>query len=501
MKRFLEGKAWLVLALLAPLSAIAHEGVTIREAGLELFMEPPMLVSGEPARLVVHLTTLEDHQPVRAGSLEMTLQPRDGDGLRVESISPRQPGIHVLEFTPATTGIHTMRFRVHLPDGMREIVLRATPVFTPEVAQRFRARGDEEEDHDHDDEIHFSKERQWRMAFSTVPARREAISARLNLSAIVEPVPGRLVEVVAPARGILRQVKAQAWLREGQAVRVGDRLAELVPVAAIDDLARLRAEHEAAEAHLRLAQAELARVRILAADGVVAERRLIEAEAEEVAARAARDTLRDRLAGARGDGATGEGLPLQATLDGIVVSAPVVPGQVVETGARIATLLDARRVWLRVRAPAQDVALLTDPQDLRVRKPGGRDWSTLGASTLVYRGQVLENGEQPLVFEIDNPGELTIGLPLIASLAVGKPELQVTIPGAALLDDDGIDIVIVQLGGESFERRAVRIGVRAAGRVAILDGLDDGERVVVDGAYAVLLAGRDAGGLDHGHAH
>lgn len=493
----------LALALLMPAYGAAHEDLTIWQDGLELYTEPPMLVSGEPARMTVHLTLLEGHLPVREGRLEMVLEPRDGGEQRAEAAAPASPGIYVLELTPEKAGMHALLFRMGLPDGTREFRIRGMPVFTREAAERLRAQGSEEghDDHDHDSEIVFSKERQWRMAFSVVPSRAEEISARLNLSATVEAVPGRRVDVVAPARGVLRAVPGQSWLREGQRVRAGEPLAELVPLAGIGDLAQLRADLESADARLRLAQSELARVRGLVGDGVLAERRLIEAEAEEVAARGVRDVLRDRLAGARGDVAGTEGLSLPSPLGGTVVSSPIVPGQVVDAGTRVATVLDARRVWLRIHAPAQDIAALTDPQDLRVRRPGNREWAALGDAVLVYRGQVIEDGALPLIFEIGNPGDLAIGLPLIASLAAGAPESLVTVPETAVLDDDGIDVVVVQIGGETFERRIVRVGARAAGRIAVLDGLEAGERIVVHGAYAVLLAGRDAGGLDHGHAH
>jgi multidrug efflux pump subunit AcrA (membrane-fusion protein) len=109
------------------------------------------------------------------------------------------------------------------------------------------------------------------------------------------------------------------------------------------------------------------------------------------------------------------------------------------------------------------------------------------------------------VYEIDNTTDpsshLSLGLPLIASLATRTPQILLTVPESAVLDDDGMAVVIVQQGGESFERRLVRLGTRATGRVAVLDGLEEGERVIVEGAYAVLLAGRETGEIGHGHAH
>ncbi len=490
----------LVILLLTPLPGAAHNEMTLWEAGLELYTEPPLLVTGEPAQLVMHLTTLADQQPLREGALELVLRPREGTPVSVVSAAPVSPGIHILEFTPESTGMHTLVFRVAMADGVREIEVRGMPVYTPEMAARFRTEG-EEDDHEHDDEILFPKEAQWRMAFSVEPARRESFAARLNLPATIEPAPGRQVDIVAPARGMLRSPAGRPWPHEGQPVRAGEAIAELVPVAGIDDLGRLRADLETADARLRLAEAELARVRGLVESGALPERRLIEADAEVIAARGTRDALRERLTGASGGDSEATGLSLIAALDGMLIASRVAPGQVVDTGDRIASVLDTRRVWLRVRMTAQDMARLNEPHELRIRTPGGRDWRAPVDAVPVFRGAVIEDGGLPLVFEIDNPGDLVIGLPLIASLAADVPESRITIPATAVLDDDGIDVIIVQNGGEVFERRPVRLGPRAAGRVAVLDGLEADERVVVDGAYAVLLAGREGGGLDHGHTH
>jgi multidrug efflux pump subunit AcrA (membrane-fusion protein) len=76
-----------------------------------------------------------------------------------------------------------------------------------------------------------------------------------------------------------------------------------------------------------------------------------------------------------------------------------------------------------------------------------------------------------------------------------------TVPERALIDDNGVAVVMVQTGGERFERRPVRTGIRAAGRVAIESGLQPGDRVVIDGAWATLLAGRDNDRAGHGHSH
>ena len=77
----------------------------------------------------------------------------------------------------------------------------------------------------------------------------------------------------------------------------------------------------------------------------------------------------------------------------------------------------------------------------------------------------------------------------------------VVIAVAAVVDDAGRPIVFVQTGGESFERRAVTLGVREATVVQVLDGLKAGERVVTKGAHLVRLASLSTQVPAHGHVH
>jgi len=59
----------------------------------------------------------------------------------------------------------------------------------------------------------------------------------------------------------------------------------------------------------------------------------------------------------------------------------------------------------------------------------------------------------------------------------------------------------VQAGGETFERRPLRLGIRAGGYVQILEGVQPGERVVHRGAYLVRLAAMSSQIPAHGHVH
>ncbi len=77
----------------------------------------------------------------------------------------------------------------------------------------------------------------------------------------------------------------------------------------------------------------------------------------------------------------------------------------------------------------------------------------------------------------------------------------VAIPASSVLDEGGMSVVFVMTGGESFERRQVRLGAREGDWVEVLDGLTPGQRVVSRGAYLVKLASTDTAQIGHGHAH
>ncbi len=74
-------------------------------------------------------------------------------------------------------------------------------------------------------------------------------------------------------------------------------------------------------------------------------------------------------------------------------------------------------------------------------------------------------------------------------------------PSSAIFDDGGQEVVYVMIGGETFQRRIVRLGIREADWVQVLSGVEPGERVVSRGAYLLRLASAAPLEAGHGHAH
>ena len=108
----------------------------------------------------------------------------------------------------------------------------------------------------------------------------------------------------------------------------------------------------------------------------------------------------------------------------------------------------------------------------------------------------------PLTYQVSNEqGLLAIGQAVSVRLYTTAQRQALTIPLAAVVDDAGNPVVFAQVGGESFERRSVKLGIRDGDRVEVLQGVSAGERVASRGAYLVRLAALSTQIPAHGHVH
>ena len=69
--------------------------------------------------------------------------------------------------------------------------------------------------------------------------------------------------------------------------------------------------------------------------------------------------------------------------------------------------------------------------------------------------------------------------PLLDLVAVG------TVPVSAVIDSGSRQVVLIDKGEGRFEPRAVKLGVRGDGFVEVLDGVKDGQQVVVAANFLI----------------
>ncbi|MDI6747212.1 MAG: efflux RND transporter periplasmic adaptor subunit [Rhodocyclaceae bacterium] len=465
----------------------------------ELFVEFPRLVVGEKSTFAAHLTRLADFRAVTAGKVTVILS---GDGQPDETFSvdaASQPGI----FRP-----------VALPQqaGMRELAIEvATAEFTvrhelgPVTVHADRKTADaagEEHEEGASGEIGFTKEQQWKVDFATAEAVKRPLRPAVAATGVLRARPDGEALLTAPVTGQVQP--AGKFPQLGQTVNKGDLLAWLSPRLGGDtDYASLQATASKTKVELVQAERERARMESLFKDEAVPEKRLFAARAAETAARADHDAARQRLGQVGGSG----GIPLRAPVSGTLADVRVSPGAFAAEGALLFHIVNRRALWLELRVPESEVARLTAPSGTAFRVDGIDQSFVVEAGKngrLIAIGGAVDATTRsvPVVFEFEKPDpRLFVGMSAKAQVFVAAPRTALAIPGSAVLDENGLAVVFVMTGGESFERRPVRLGTREGDWVEVVEGLEPGQRVVSRGAYLIKLAAANTATIGHGHAH
>jgi Cu(I)/Ag(I) efflux system membrane fusion protein len=183
-----------------------------------------------------------------------------------------------------------------------------------------------------------------------------------------------------------------------------------------------------------------------------------------------------------------------APFDGTVLDREqIVPGVYVDTTHRIFTLADLSSVWIEVAMYQSSFAALRRSQDAAVvvssRAYPGRRFS----AEVIYTGDMVDpkSGTIKLLARAENRDRaLKPGMSVDVVLRLKGSRQAIVVPEAALMIEGDHKIVFVQTGPERFERRqVVTSGSESdSDKVAILNGLELGDKVVVQGAFKLKSA-------------
>jgi HlyD family secretion protein len=298
----------------------------------------------------------------------------------------------------------------------------------------------------------------------------------------------------------MEQDEHQAALAQAQAA---ERQAE-ARLAGLRSTGRVsaRALLEQAHATLVAAQAELARVQQLVSQGFVSASRVDEArravevaQAQRQAAAAQTQANEERgtdlvqaqaqLNAARAATAAARARLTQTTLlapaDARVLSRDVEPGQIVQPGRAL--------IGLAFQGPTQIVAQV-DERFLDQLQAGQSATvvadafaqQRLGAKLLsIAPGVDAQRGAVEVKFALDQPppAYLREDMTLSVEVETGKRDRALVLPGRALRAGPGAtDNVLVAENGRAIERR-IRIGLRTLEAVEVLEGVREGEQVLL----------------------
>jgi RND family efflux transporter MFP subunit len=268
-------------------------------------------------------------------------------------------------------------------------------------------------------------------------------------------------------------------------VREGDQVAAGQPLVRIDarDLAAKRSQVGAgvaeADAVLRDAETQTARIRALYADSAATRAQLDAAETGLARARAA---VRQASAGAAELEAVADYSIVRAPFAGVVTRRFVDPGAFAAPGAPLVAVQDGRRLRITATVSPEAARLLRRGATVVATIESFRTTATVegvvpSAAGNVYTvNAIVENASATML-----PGSAaTLSLPQGARRAV-------LVPAAAIRREGDLTGVTVR-GPAGDELRWVRLGATAGDGVEVLAGLKPGDRIVVPAVTPARVA-------------
>lgn len=473
----------------------------------EVFVEHRAPVAGKPTMFITHVTELHTLEPRREGMVKFFL--RQGETVAEHSqAAPDRAGIYLPGIVFPKAGDWQLTLLIPTDGTNAPVELGTIKVYADERAAEHAEVADGPEG------LSFLKDQQWKIHSKTEPVARRRMVERLRVAARVRAKPGLSATIAAPVSGQLVAASGQAS-QPGQRVEAGQLLALLQPnfSEAGAKVAEAQAEFTTAKAGLDQAEAAYNRTKKLAAEQAKSPRELQEAELAFESAKARYTAAAGLLATFRQAGGTPSPdapllMELRAPIAGVLNSVAAGPGEVVAANQPVFTVLNLETVWIEASVPESGVAALGGARDAVVELPG--ETRQLASVTGAGRGRLISLGLEvdaatrtvPLIYEMENPGgQFRIGQTVMLHVETSNVQATLAIPDSALVEEGGWFVAYVQLSGETFEKRELRLGIRDGEWVEVLSGLDAGERVVTRGAYALRLSTATGAIPVHDHAH
>lgn len=188
--------------------------------------------------------------------------------------------------------------------------------------------------------------------------------------------------------------------------------------------------------------------------------------------------------------------PVTSPLDGVVTERFTNVGE--QAGSSpLFTVANLSTLWAELSLFPRDRARIRVGQTVKIRVTDSEDAIS---GKVVFISPLGSSASQSLTARvvIDNrDGALTPGLYVRGDVAVSQTQVPLALPASAVLELEGGTSVFVE-DADGFESRLVRTGRTDGTTVEILEGLDGGDQVVVEGSF-VLKAELGKGEAEHEH--
>lgn len=328
--------------------------------------------------------------------------------------------------------------------------------------------------------IRFSDAFSKRAGITTEPVTVEKLSPVITVTGTMTYDPRRFAAVGARITGRVKKLTKV----------VGDKVKAMEVIAELEsaELGRAEAAVLSARAKETAAEADFKRERRLADAKISPERDAEAAAATYSATRADRIAAERTVEALGGDLDTNIGImTLRSPIDGRVVALKASRGKTLETSDTIYEIADLSVLWVHLSVFERDVSAIQVGDKVALVSQTGTGEPLMG--TVEHVGDIIDPDTRAAEVRVvvqNEPQTLRPGQSVVARINTTGPAADaLSVPKVAVTRVDGKPTVFVVHDKNTVEPRQVQVGPEDAKRVAIVSGLKEGDKIVMEGMFSL----------------
>ena len=195
-------------------------------------------------------------------------------------------------------------------------------------------------------------------------------------------------------------------------------------------------------------------------------------------------------------GTAQEYMPVLSPASGTIIAKNIVKGSHIRTGELLYRIADLSSVWIEADLYEQDLALVEPGQEARITLPYDPNQDFTGSVSYIYPYLNASTRTGKIRIEIPNPdGALKPAMYANVELLIPLGE-RLYVPESAVIYAGESRIAFVDRGEGRLQPRKLKTGVRNRDYIEVLEGLEEGEIVVIAANFLIAAESKLKAGID-----
>jgi cobalt-zinc-cadmium efflux system membrane fusion protein len=321
--------------------------------------------------------------------------------------------------------------------------------------------------------------------FKSEPLVAREITTSQEVAGRIEANEKRVTRIGAAVTGRVTEVL----------VDIGDRIqrGQTLALVSSPELTQAQLAYLRANAARELAERAEERAQLLLRADVIGSAELQRRQSELAIASAEQKAAADHLqimglgteaiARLRQQGSLHPHAVVSSPLAGVVIERKISQGQVAQPGDPLFTVADLSRVWVVGELPEQTARAAQVGQTVQIEVPalGLKTWT----GRIIFVGDTVNPDTRTVTIrtEVDNAAR-SLKPQMLATMKIATASERLpAVPQAAVVREQDKDHLVVDQGGGQYELVPVRLGEAVQGLRPVLEGVKEGQRIVVEGAF------------------